>query len=297
MNNSLKVGIISGVITGIVWGIVVEIFQNIRVMMNIYDPWIRPLLTDNIPINIPLFGFWGIVLGIIFSRVYEVIPRKGIWKGVIYGLILYVIITIRIEFFSIAYGYYLTAFGDVFFYFFGWVFYGVVLSFLYELLLNKYHIVKEKRETIQYDLRSGIFPGAISGFISGFAVSIFAVLGHVTGLYGVFVTSKGQVVSTFDIWISQMGSHIFINMFWGAIFGAIFACVYNFVPGERIKKGLFYGLLLLLITTFQIGTWLICWAAYHNVWMIVYNQLFSSIFLGIIQFGIFGLVLGYIYNK
>jgi hypothetical protein len=173
----------------------------------------------------------------------------------------------------------------------------LVLGFLYEVLHKKYNITKEKREIIQYDFRSGIFPGAISGFIGGFVVSIFAVLGHVTGLYGVFVTSEGQVVSTFDIWLSQMGAHIFINMFWGAIFGAMFACVYNLVPGEKVKKGLLYGLLLFLITTFQIGTWFIFWAAYHTVWMIAYNQLFSSIFLGIIQFGTFGLVLGYLYRK
>jgi len=297
MSNSWKIGAVSGLIAGIVLGIVAEIFGNIRVLAGLYDSGTELFLTGNIFVNVPLFGFWGIILGVIYSKTYNVIPRKNILKGLIYGLILYILIVIRINFFYFAYGYYLDAVGHIFSGFFMWLSYGLVLGFLYKSFHEKYSIIEEEKKIIQYDLRSGVFPGAISGFISGFAVSIFSVLGNVTGYYGIAISPEGQVISTIDYWISQMGSHIFINLFWGAIFGAIFAFVYNLIPSKKVKKGLCYGLLLLLITTFQIGTWITCWAALHNLWPIAINSVFTHVFLGVIQFGTFGLVLGLLYRK
>ena len=114
MDSSLKIGAVSGLIAGIVLGIVAEIFGNIRVLTGFYDSGTELYLTNNIVVNIPLFGFWGIILGVIYSKAYSVIPRKRILKGIIYGLILYILIVIRIEFFDFAYGSYLDAVGHIF---------------------------------------------------------------------------------------------------------------------------------------------------------------------------------------
>ncbi|MFC1505837.1 hypothetical protein ACFLQ6_02080 [Thermoproteota archaeon] len=64
---------------------------------------------------------------------------------------------------------------------------------------------------------------------------------------------------TFAFWIIQTGPHIFINLIWSIIFGAIFARVYNVVPGKRIMKGLCYGLIIYLLDTFQTSMYSIPW--------------------------------------
>ena len=293
MNKSLKIGIISGLIAGFVLAIVNEIFINIRILLGLYTPFVGSLITNNLVMNIPLFGFWGIVLGIIYSKVYNVLPRKGILKGLVYGLILYILVTIRIEFFSFAYGKYLDAFGHIFAGFFQWMAYGLVLGFLYEFLSSRFYSLEKEVKIETYDVKSGILPGAIAGFLGGFVVSIFIVIGHVTGYWG--ITTAGEIISTIDFWVSQMGSHVFINMFWGSIFGAIFARVYNLVPYEKIKKGLIYGLVIFLITSFQVETWIICWGASRNLWTLVINEIIIT-FLALIMFSTFGIVLGLLYK-
>jgi len=294
MNNSLKAGIISGLIAGIISAIVYEIFSNIAVLIGLYDPWLHPLVLGNIVVNIPLFGFWGIILGIIYSRIYDIIPRKGVLKGLIYGLFLYFIVGIRLDTFLLPYGLFLWAAGDAFSEFFMWILYGLVLGYLFELLHIKYNIPKELKKIVQYDMMSGIFPGAIAGFFGGLAASFFAVLGSLTGSWGYII--ECEVISVIDLWISQAGTHIVINMIWGTIFGALFAKVYNLVPGKKVIKGLCYGLIMFLITTLQFTTWAICMWANHNLWDLVLAEILG-LSIGGANATIFGLVLGLLYRK
>jgi len=48
--------------------------------------------------------FWGIVFGIIYARLYDSIPSKGIWKGLIYGIMIYLFSNIYLVSYGIAYG-------------------------------------------------------------------------------------------------------------------------------------------------------------------------------------------------
>jgi len=290
---SWKIGAIAGLIAGIILGVITEIFANIRVLLGLSMQETGLIITNNLVVNIPLFGFWGIVLGIIYSKIYSIVPRKGILKGLIYGLFLYFIISIRIETFTLGYGLYLDAVGHIFAGFFMWLSYGLVLGFLYESLHEKYNIPKEKKKIITYDIKGGLHPGAIAALSCGISAGSLAVIGHMTGYWGVY--TSGELVNTIEFWYAQFGHHIFIHLIWGTLYGLIFTKVYNLVPGEKVIKGLFYGLILFFITTFQIDTWVMVWLATRNIWDVVLNTITNDS-AWVWTHIVYGLVLGYLYK-
>ena len=294
MNNYLKIGAASGLIAGFVAGIILDIFASIATSMGLWEPYLRPIATNNIAVNIPLFGFWGVLLGIIYSRAYNVIPKKGVTKGLVYGFFLYLIAPIRIATFLIPYAAILTALATIFCWFFTLIVYGLLLGILYAFLGRKYSPTKEEPKTVTYDMKRGILPGAIAGLLGGVAASVFAVIGHVTGYWGII--TAGEVVSTIDYWMSQAGTHILINIIWGTFFGFIYPRVYNLVPDKRVRKGFYYGLIVFLITAFHWATWVSLWFVYHNAWKLaIINTLQLS--MGAANAIVFGLVLGVLYRK
>jgi hypothetical protein len=103
-------------------------------------------------------------------------------------------------------------------------------------------------------------------------------------------------MSTITFWASQFGTHVLINMISGVIFGLLFPLVYNLVPGEKVRKGLYYGLIMYLITSFQLTMWVTSWLANHGYWSLILSQ-FLSLSISASNMIIFGLVLGYLYRK
>jgi len=294
MDNSLKIGAVSGLIAGIVFTIVSEIFHNMRLSIGLLEPWQRPFFENNTLVNIPLFIFWGIILGIIYSKVHSLILGKGVLKGLIYGLFLFVIITIKIETYLISYGYFLSTLGHLFWGFFVYIAYGLSLGFVYKFLRDRYFAIKEEPKIVTYDVKSGFYPGAIAGLFCGLNSGIVSVLGHLTGQWGVI--TGGEIVNTIEFWYSQFGHHVLINMIWGIIFGLMYPKVYNIVPGKKFTKGVCYALILYLITTFQINTWFVVWYANHNAWQLALISVLNIIAYGL-SWTIYGLVLGYLYRK
>jgi len=294
MTSSLKIGAISGLIAGFVFVIVSEILSIMVLSIGLVEPWARVYYENNTLVNIPLFIFWGVVLGIVYSKIHSLVPGKGVWKGLIYGLLLFVIVTFRIETFMIPYSALLNAVGDLFWGIFVWVAYGLSLGFFYKLLLDKYYPTIEEAKIITYDVKSGLLPGAIAGIMEGITAGFVSVIGHVTGLWGVI--TGGAIVNTIGFWISQFAAHILLNMIWATVFGAFFALVYHLVPGKKVIKGLFYGLIMFCITSFQLLTWMMVWFANHNLWQLVYPSILDILVYGF-DFVVFGLVLGALYRK
>jgi len=216
-------------------------------------------------------------------------------KGLIFGLFIWFITKVRVEAFDLAYGRFNQAAGSIFYGFFMWISFGLLLGILYDGLLNgeQYHIREKRIKT--YDMKSGIIPGAIAGIAGGVASSILSIIGHVTGYFGII--TAGEVVSTIEFWWSQAGTHILITMIWGTIFATFFAKVYNLVPGEKVKKGLYYGLIMYAITTFLIGTYVVSWSLYHNNWRLASFYFGSCFIIASSMFIVFGLVLGLLYRK
>ena len=294
MNGSLKIGAVSGLIAGFVLVIVSEISLNTRLSLGLAEPFTLQLLQNNTLVNIPLFIFWGIVLGIVYSKIHSLIPGKGVWKGLIYGALLFVIVTFRFETFMIPYGALLNAVGHLFWGIFVWVAYGLSLGFFYKLLLDKYYLTIEEPKIVTYDVKSGLLPGAVAGLMEGITAGCVSVIGHLTGLWG--VVTGGVIVNTIGFWISQFATHILLNMIWATVFGAFFALVYHLVPGKKVIKGLIYGLIMFCITSFQLFTWIIVWYANHNLWQLVYPMILNILVYGF-DFVVFGIVLGALYRK
>jgi MFS family permease len=282
MNNSLKAGIISGLIAGIISAIVYQFFMNMAFSLGLLEPWWREnvFYTSHLVAYIPVSGFYGIIFGAIYSRVYDIIPRKGVRKWLIYGFLIWFITVFRIHTYVLPYGYgYLNAAADYIAGFFGWMSFGLVLGLLFEFLSSRYYPTKEKKKIITYDMKSGLLPGAIAGFCGGIAAGIVATIGHATGY-----------------WVSQAGTHILINMIWGTVFGTFFAKVYNLVPGKKALKGLYFGLIMVFITSIEtnlIGTSRLI---HIGLWEVALPNFLANL-ISIANAIVFGLVLGLLYRK
>ena len=290
----MKIGAVSGLIAGLVFEAVSEIVSPILLSIGLWETWFRPLIMNNTAINIPLFAFWGVVLGIIYSRVYSLVPGEGIWKSLVWGLFLWFIVEFRIQTFMIPYGAILNAVSGIFWGIFVYIAYGFSLGLLYKFLNDRHYPAREEPRIVSYDMKGGIQPGAIAGLLGGVAAGVVAVMGHVTGYWGVI--TAGKIVPTIGFWWSQFGVHVLMNMIWGTVFATIFPKVYNLVPGRRIGKGLYYGLIMYFITTFQITTWGTCWYAYHNASSLAITNMLSLSFSAA-NAVVFGLVLGALYKR
>jgi hypothetical protein len=173
---------------------------------------------------------------------------------------------------------------------------GLVLGILYEFLSDRYYPIKERKKIVTYDMSSGILPGAIAGFCGGMAASVIQIIGHATGYWGVPSGESSQIISTTEFWWSQAGTHTLINMIWGTIFGVFFAKVYNLVPGKKVLKGLYYGLIVYLIASFYpVAIWTLKYIS-HGLWEPVLRSLLSQS-TGFVQAIVFGIVLGLLYRK
>jgi len=288
--NTLKIGIIAGLIAGFIYGILSIITENILAtielafMLSIYD--LSKITTIEI-----IFGvFWGIIFGIIYSKAYNVIPGKAILKGLVFGLFLYFITNIRTAIWIIPYAYYYWAFLYVIQGIIPWILFGLVLSFLYESLHDKYNVPKEKKRIIQYNMKSGILPGAIAGFIGGIPAFISVVIGNILNLMELSPEYETILDYLVDIpfLTSQFVVHSGMHMLWGVIFGAVFAKVYNLVPRKGAVKGLYYGLIVLLITGMRYSIYTLAYGDIIAFWQWVLPEICAFI--------TFGLVLGYLYK-
>jgi hypothetical protein len=290
--NTLKIGIIAGLIAGFIYGIVLIIIENILAtiklpfMLSLYD--LSKIATIEI-----IFGIiWGIIFGIIYSMAYHVIPGKGILKGLMFGLFLYFITSIRVAIWVIPYAFYYFAFLNIISGILPWIAFGLVLGFFYESLHEKYKVPKEKKKIIQYDMKSGLIPGAIAGFLGGIPAFVSVVIGSILRLMTMLTPeyeSWTNYLTDIPFLTSQFGTHAFMHMLWGAIFGAIFVRVYNLVPRKGVIKGLYYGLIVLLMSGLRYSFYQLAYGSIDVFWQWILPEVCAFI--------TFGLALGFLYRK
>ena len=286
-------GIAAGLIAGIVASIIFIFSTKIAVSMGFYEPHWHVIIPNAYGVNILLGIIWGAICGIIFSRVYGLIPGKAMLKGFSFGLLLFIITPFRQATWWMAYGYFLDVTGNIFSGFFKWIIYGLILGILYEFLRNRYYPIGKVPKITKHDMSSGFLPGAFAGFLGGMAAS-FAVI--IAFIIGIFKMPGAPTALTFEFWISQAGTHIFINVAWGIVFGAIYARIYNSVPGMGVSKGIIYGLTVFLIDGFQIATYYMGWGLSSSAEFAIFTASFIF-FVGFFAWIVFGLVLGYLYRK
>jgi hypothetical protein len=293
MNTSLKIGAVAGLIAGIISGLVFSITSPVAASLGFYTIFWRQIIVESVGFNLLLDTFLGLVFGIIFSKVYSVIPGKDSFKGLFYGIIIYFFMVVRTATFNVAYGNFLDAAGFMFSRSFMWIAYGLVLGFLYNFLSSKYYPTKEIPKVKEYDMKEGILPGAIAGLLGGIAAGTVAAIGSAMQLW---VVLEHPIIFTFDFWLGQVGSHTFINLIWGILFGVMYPKVYNIVPKKGITKGLIYGMTIWFIVGFINLFYWIVWAALLNHWSgVILN--FGWYAVGIAHYIVYGLVLGLLYKK
>jgi len=129
--------IISGLIAGVASAIVLIIFQ-ISGLFELFST--TPILgVENVnvqtiaQIEITLGIIWGIIWSVLYAFIYDYIPAIGFKKGLVYGLIIWIISGFRLAVIIIPYGGYLwtTPFAISTFFSIAIV-YGLLIGYLYK---------------------------------------------------------------------------------------------------------------------------------------------------------------------
>ena len=128
--------------------------------------------------------------------------------------------------------------------------------------------------------QKAVIAGAVAGVVGGIVAVIFGAIGLSIGLYQAGPVPMANIVAAI----------IVLTIIFGAIFGAIYSKLYDSLPGVGILKGLYFGLLLLLIKDVLNGLYIVFATA--NV-----NYVIGSIWIGIFLHPVFGSVLGALYRK
>jgi len=292
MDNSLKIGAVSGLIAGIIGGIIGLISAMMQFSIGIQYFFLAPppetpiidIAVREIIINV----IWGIVLGIIYSRIYDLILGRSWIKGIYYGVVLWILFNLRTAFIVGMYGLYM--WSIIWMFMFTLIIYGLVLGILYEKLGSKYIEVKEKVEKGKFDIMKGVQAGAIAGFAYGVVVFLTMTVSAYIGIFGQLPgTAESPYLTDIGFMLNQLGSHAVVNLFWGAVFGVFYAIFYDRIPKEGILKGLCFALIIYFITSFR-----------ASVYFFAYGHIISSMnwfIAGILPVIVYGFVLGLLYRK
>jgi uncharacterized membrane protein YagU involved in acid resistance len=132
--NSLKKVIIAGLIAGFVSGIVNFIF-DISGFYELFSvlPHVFPMTVESLAIhNMIQSIMWGIIFCAFYAVVYDHIPGIGIKKGLVYGLIIWAIVVLRMNILNAIHLYIQFAITNTIAAFFSLgITYGLVLGYLY----------------------------------------------------------------------------------------------------------------------------------------------------------------------
>jgi len=283
---SWKIGAIAGLIAGIVGGIAtfVNILSVLIPAFGIKQHWgLETLSTEVIRIiayvEITLSIIWWIAAGLIYVKIYDLIPGKGILKGLVYSLGMYLIFCVRTGSLELFYGRITVAIAW-FSLFYTYIIGGLVFGASYEFLSNKYSVTKYKPKISKNDSVKGIYAGAFGGLAMGIVVFLYMSLIVNPYLYQSFAADVGFL-------IGQLGTHMFFNMVWCASFGVLFVRFYERIPGKGLLKGFIFSMVIFFFTTGRTATFSL---AYGQILWFIANM------LAILGFLAFGIIIGYIYK-
>jgi len=293
MNITLKIGVISGLIAGLIAGIVAS-FIGIPIISKLglyYDPFALPsppiLPFTEVLANETINNLvWGVILGIIYSRVSRVIPGKSLVKGLVYGLVGYLLYNIYWVIIFLPFQLLDVVATHIIYGLSIWIPYGIILGILYKFLSDRYYIAKKEPKIITYDMKGGVLPGAFAGFLSGLGTFFTIFMFVFTGIWEIFPRHLIDLGFT----LSLVGTQIMIHLIPEIYQGTIYPRVYNLVPGKGIIKGLCYGLIIIFLLV-ELRLAVLC------IGFGIFNIALVAIVTGGIAAIIYGIVLGALYKK
>jgi hypothetical protein len=130
MKRALIVGLFAGFVSGLV-----KALLFIGVLWELFSFIGYPALDvmGSVILYVLHTALWGIIFGALYAFFYDYIPRKGVEKGLFYGLILWVTTRVYEAIISFMYGYYEWAFQDLIAGFISTcLVYGSLIGFLYK---------------------------------------------------------------------------------------------------------------------------------------------------------------------
>jgi len=135
MKSGIRAGAIAGVVAGIVGVVCSAIFSNLGIIEVIVSPeiWDFSLMVLFSIAFTTLALIWGLIFGGIYTIVHDSIPRKGVIKGLLFGLIIWVIKDISAgSFLYLVNLEYSSAIRLIVIGLPMWITYGLVLGYLYK---------------------------------------------------------------------------------------------------------------------------------------------------------------------
>lgn len=136
-------------------------------------------------------------------------------------------------------------------------------------------------------MKNAILAGAIAGLVSGIVSSLLVFVGLSIGLLGAnIIVSASQLQKTNSaIYI------ILLTVIFGTLVALIYSKFYDSIPGEGLKKGLYFGLMIWFVKDIMA-------AAYIAMPMMQPAIIgVNLIVVGFYVWVIYGLVLGVLYKK
>ena len=133
MKNGYVVGGIAGAIAGVADGIVSYIISILGGKIGLWADYDPITLLMQFPAQTAINVTWGVFFGFAFVMFYNCIPRQGVKKGIIYGLIVYFLLSnLRSAAFTYMFGFSEAAFSWAIHGIFASIAYGAVLGYLYK---------------------------------------------------------------------------------------------------------------------------------------------------------------------
>jgi hypothetical protein len=133
-------------------------------------------------------------------------------------------------------------------------------------------------------MKKGMSIGTFAGFASGLLATALTVI-SVDFLDLPYTYSTASFIPILNVTLNE----IVLGMIWGVIFSIFYSILYDSIPGKDISKGLFYGMIIFLISCVR-----------HISLAMLYGFILFGIeatFIGLFTFLIYGLVLGLLYRK
>jgi len=96
--------IVAGIIAGIVGAIVAVIFGIIGVTMGLFHAVPGVAMEQMLIGEIVLNAIWGAILGWLYGFFYTAIPGKGVTKGIVFSLLIFLVAGVRIATLQQIYG-------------------------------------------------------------------------------------------------------------------------------------------------------------------------------------------------
>jgi hypothetical protein len=132
-------------------------------------------------------------------------------------------------------------------------------------------------------MKNVILAGGVAGLIAGILAGAINYFGLLFGLGGIKIPLINAVVAT-----------VLLTIFFGAIFGLLYRALYESIPGEGVKKGFLFGLIIWLIKDITAGAFLLFVSSMNIYYASAATNL---VVVGSYQWMMYGLSLGFLYRK